>query len=207
MTLRHKCSPLLEAGGIAAAVLATGILAGCGASGHGHAASGLRPAPAPRSVLGISEEGNPPGSVTTRPTTADPDAQVGLPSGSSSELKGLAATYADQPCRLVTQAEAESILGGPIAPPHQAPLGPTCVYIHGLATISLSVEAFSYSSVSGRLQKVDEASTAGHAAYCAVLGQPLLLAPISAGSTLEIVGPCPIARGFAAAALPRLSDA
>lgn len=188
---------------LAAVGIASGLVVGLG-GGNGRVHQAVA-RPSQRSVIGESEEGNSPGSVGTR--SISPGGHSSQASNSPTSDGNPATKLAAQPCRLVTETEAEAILGTAIAPPRPAALGPSCLYLNGLSTISLSVQATSYASIRGRLQSVQQFSVAGQPVYCANLGEPMLFAPLDATSTLEVVAPCPIARGFAAAALPRLSDA
>lgn len=188
---------------MAAIGIAAGLVLGQGGGGGGtHPGAPSRPSE--RTTTRVAEEGTHVGSPGI--SVSRGQGSAGLPSNPSATA-GTAARLAAQPCRLVSRPEAEAILGTRIAAPRQASLGPSCVYIDGAETISISVESFSYGSISSRLQAVKEFAVAGRSVYCATLGRPLLLAPINPNSTLEVTAACPVALAFAAAAIPRLADA
>ena len=106
----------------------------------------------------------------------------------------------------MSRTQAEKIVGGPVAAPVEAPLGPTCIYrpMHSGQQITVSVQATNLAAVKRGLRHPTQVTVAGHPAYCGVYGQTMTYVPLSKG-VLDITGPCPIAARFAETALTRLS--
>ncbi len=111
---------------------------------------------------------------------------------------------------LVSRAEAQAILGKPVAAPVSAPQGPTCIYkLNGTArVVTLAVESLRFSKVKPQSQLRDRMSVTvrGHTAYCGVAGAPTMILPLTAGRFLAITAPCPVAATFAATALTHIAS-
>jgi hypothetical protein len=127
------------------------------------------------------------------PTRAD----VGSNDGDSGEVK---------PCKLVTQAQAQAIVGHPIGAPQEAPLGPTCIFQSkgSASAITLAVESIDFVSIRAHMRGRRRVEVAGHRAYCGYYGQQMTYVLLSGGRVLNVTAPCSLGLRFAAAALPHL---
>lgn len=111
------------------------------------------------------------------------------------------------PCRLVSRAQATSILGAPVVAPLRAPQGPTCIYRTrtGKGFVTVAVQPLDYSALLRHVKRPARTSIARHDAFCGRYGQQMLYAQIARGWVLSIAAPCDVAREFAAKALDRVS--
>jgi hypothetical protein len=110
------------------------------------------------------------------------------------------------PCTLVSRSEAQAIIGGQIAAPQEAPLGPTCIYqrVGAKSAITLTVESIDFAKVSPLVRHRVRVQVAGRTAVCGDYGRPTTFVPLSGGRVLSITAPCGIGTRLAAKALPRL---
>ena len=147
------------------------------------------------------------GDVVKKPLHGTGGAEINDDNPSHADTGGHSSTAPSNPCRLVSRAEAQKIVGGPVASPVEAPLGPTCIYrpLHGKQLITVSVQATNLPAVKRALRHPTQATVAGHPAYCGVYGQATTYVPLPSGGVLDITGPCSIGIRFAETALPRLS--
>jgi hypothetical protein len=131
------------------------------------------------------------------------------PSGSVDDEVNASGAKTLNPCTLVTQAEAQAILGKQVADPVDASQGPTCIYSTqgAKAPVTLAVQDLHFSTVKPQAQLQDRIAltVAGHRAYCGVAGTATLIVPLSAGRFLSVTAPCPIAASFATKALGRIA--
>src|SRR3954453_1823394 len=111
-------------------LVATAALAGCG-GGSGKPAAGTPQNPLVAKPSSDEEPGN---------TAATPNYSTLVERQTSHPQTRFT------PCNLVTQSQAEAIIGRPMQRPLEAPQGPTCIYRsrHGAAYISLAVQTASY---------------------------------------------------------------
>jgi hypothetical protein len=145
--------------------------------------------------------------------SAQADAGAGGRTGQSTGARGpthvssLPVPKGPNPCVLVTGAEAEAILGAPIAAKTEAPLGPTCILkVKGQQqTVTLAVESLSVSNEVRQMHKPRRLTVAGHAAYCGTLGRPMLDVSLSGSKILNVTAPCTVAEALAAKALGRIT--
>jgi hypothetical protein len=108
------------------------------------------------------------------------------------------------PCRLVSAAEAHSIVGGGALTAVDAPLGPTCVYRMGAGSdFTLAVETMTMSAATRTMTHRQQVTVAGRTGYCGRLGSQMLFLPVSAVRVLNVTAPCAVAERFAAIALTR----
>jgi hypothetical protein len=112
------------------------------------------------------------------------------------------------PCKLVSKAEAQAIVGGPIATPQEAPLGPTCIYAQhgGKSQITVAVESVEFSKIRPEIHDTIRAVVAGRTAYCGDYGRPTTFVPLTHGQVLNVSAPCAIGMRFVKKALPRLGN-
>ena len=110
------------------------------------------------------------------------------------------------PCNLVTRSQAQTIIGGPVQAPLEAPQGPTCIYRSRSGTdfITVAMHAGSFKALTRPLREPHWLAIAGREAVCGDLGRPTLFVRISGSRALGIAAPCDTARKFAAAAVERL---
>jgi hypothetical protein len=110
------------------------------------------------------------------------------------------------PCKLVSKAEAQAILGVAIENPRTQPLGPTCVYQtrDSSAFITMALEPLNFSQVKSQIQNLVPIGGLGHQAYCGSYGRPAIFVVLSEKKVLNVTAPCGIATQFAAKALPRV---
>jgi hypothetical protein len=174
-------------------------------SGQGQTQVGSRPGA--KSVRGTRHYSRP-----ARPKTSNivrtGKVQKGraTPAGSDDDLNA-SHSIAQNPCSLVTRAEAQAIIGARITRTVAAPQGPTCIYTPkgSKAEITLAVETMSFAQITRQLKDARSLHVAGRGAYCGKLGTPMLFVALPAGRVLNVTAPCAIARQFAATALGRIA--
>jgi hypothetical protein len=110
------------------------------------------------------------------------------------------------PCSLVTQAQARTILGGPVALPSEAPQGPTCIYRteKGNGFVTLAVQSADFAKAKRRLRKATKVDLGSRTGLCGTYGRPTLYAPLSQGRVLAVAAQCDVATRFAAQAVRSL---
>jgi hypothetical protein len=110
------------------------------------------------------------------------------------------------PCTLVSRAQAQAIIGRPIATPQEAPLGPTCIYrpvgTNGLITIA--VESLDIAKVRSQIRNLRRVAVSGRTAYCGDYGRPATFVPLAHGQVLNVAAPCAVGTQLAGKALSRL---
>jgi hypothetical protein len=125
---------------------------------------------------------------------------------SSADRAGQPATGQSDPCKLVSTAEAQAILGRPIDTPVEAPQGPTCIYrpIGAKNFVTLTIEAIDLAKALPRVRDRRRVDVAGRIAYCGTYGQSMTFVQLTRGRVLNVTAPCAVGVRFAAKALPRL---
>jgi hypothetical protein len=110
------------------------------------------------------------------------------------------------PCTLVSKSEAQAIIGGPIATPQEAPLGPTCIYqpLGAKSPVTIAVESIDFAKVSPLIHHRIRVTVADHTAYCGDYGRATTFVQLKGGRVLNIAAACSIGAQFATKALPRL---
>lgn len=110
------------------------------------------------------------------------------------------------PCALVSKSEAQSIVGGQLDVPLEAPLGPTCIYQRAgnRSAVTLAVESINFSQVKQHITHTKQVVVQGRPAYCGNYGRPTTFVPLSGNQVLTVTAPCSEGKLFAARALPRL---
>ncbi len=203
MMLRAR-TMVMRRGGPAAAVLCSAaiLLAGCGgsnAANHQVAVVTTTTSTTPHAPVPLGRD-------KIKKITGKPVPAQGVKNGPQDESNATGAKPVN-PCTLVTRAEAQAILGRPVATPVEAPQGPTCIYRPKgeRNLITVAVESLAFSKVQPQSQLNDRVSLtiAGHAGYCGKAGAQQLVVPLKSGKFLAVVAPCPIAAAFAAKALSR----
>jgi hypothetical protein len=110
------------------------------------------------------------------------------------------------PCNLVTQRQAQAILGAPLQDPVEAAQGPTCIYRSkdGRSFVTLAVQSLDFAKLKPRLRLPRRVTVGERIAYCGTYGQPMLYVPLRGGRVLSVAGRCEIARRFASRAVRQL---
>jgi hypothetical protein len=111
------------------------------------------------------------------------------------------------PCNLVTPAQASRVLGARVAPPVEAPQGPTCIYrtSDGKQFVTVAVQPLDLGALRSQMRGRRAVDVAGRAGLCGRHGQPMLYVPLSDGRVLSVSGDCDVALRFASTAVDRLS--
>jgi hypothetical protein len=189
-------------------LVAAGGLTACGSS-RDTAPEQPAAAPPARTAPTVSTPARTSGSVVAS-TRKDPVASaprtVHAAKPTKADRSETDTSTAGDPCRLVTRSEARAIVGGRVAAPQTAPLGPTCIYraARAQSSVTLSVMRMNVASATKRDRSVIQASVAGHRAYCVKAGGLRMLVPLTGGKVLTVGAPCPIAARFATRALVRV---
>jgi hypothetical protein len=110
------------------------------------------------------------------------------------------------PCVFISGAEAQSIIGSPIAGEKEAPLGPTCVFSFKgqRQTVTIAVESENVATQARYMRKRQRVTVSGHQGYCGVVGRPMLDVSLPGGKLLNVTAPCSVAKALAAKALGRI---
>ena len=188
--------------------LASAALAGCG----GGPSASATPAPGtPENPL-VAQKAEPSadGGAQEPSTSSEPPAQ-GEPSvtpgyGRLVENQASSPQSRFTPCNLVTENEAQSILGVPVRAPLEAPQGPTCLYRTrtGNGQIALAVQTADFGAIKRKLRSLRRVAVGDREAYCGTYGQPMLYLPLSSGRVLSVAAQCDVATSFATKALSHL---
>lgn len=192
------------------ALLAAGVLAGCGGGGT---------------------PPSPPGSPDNPLPATQPDAEAGTPAtgGRTNEAQPASGhKRAEQPgyrslvekqtakprtrftpCNLVSQAQARAIVGEPVQVPLEAPQGPTCLYRTqgGDRMVTLAVQSIAFDKLRRQVRRPQRLNISDRPALCGKRGQSVLYVSLTGRRVLSIAAPCDVARRFASAALPRVGGA
>jgi hypothetical protein len=112
----------------------------------------------------------------------------------------------NNPCTLVTKAQAQKILGGKLLDPVSVPQGPTCVYRSHANRLyaTISIQAQSFTALRKQLHRAQRVDIAQHHAYCGTYGRPVLYLPLSGGRVLSVAAQCDTAVRLARRAGARL---
>jgi hypothetical protein len=110
------------------------------------------------------------------------------------------------PCSLVTKAEAQTIIGASINDPRTQPLGPTCVYRTSDSStfITVAMETVNFGEIKPLVHDLVAVEGLGHEAYCGSYGRPAIFVLLNSNRLLNVTAPCDVAKQFAAKALPRV---
>jgi hypothetical protein len=203
----RRCNKLLTyALGASTAVMAACLLSACGSSSSqgSTSASGAQPSTSQTSTK-ANRDVVTDGSTTQQPLhgTGGDEANDDNPGHADS---GDEAKVGKNPCALVPKAEAQTILGGPISTPVEAPLGPTCIYTATgpKRTVTVSVEGVDFKKIKPHIHMRARFAVGGRPAYCGIYGQSATFVPLAGGGVLNVTAPCAIGRRFAEQAMARL---
>ncbi len=146
------------------------------------------------------------GTVTQRPASGTGGSAVNDDNPAGADAGEPTQSAQHEPCKLVTQAQAQTIVGVAVDVPQEAPMGPTCIYQpHGSrSSITLTVESIDFPALRSRMRHRKQIDLAGRRAYCGVYGQQMTFVPLSGGLVLNVTAPCAIGARFARVALSHL---
>jgi hypothetical protein len=119
------------------------------------------------------------------------------------EPSGVAAPA--QPCGLVSQSEAASILEETVSV-SEGLQGPSCIYASRDSTqqVAVVVDSGPLSDLHKRPDKASRVEVGGRTGWCLHYGSSSVEVPLSDGRVLNVSGPCAAATRFAALALDRV---
>jgi hypothetical protein len=183
------------------------LLTGCGGGSGTSSTSAASTTTSTSASTHASRSSQPVGRDLLHKSSHSPVPARGVGTAPNDEVNASGAKPSN-PCALVSQSEAEAIVGKPVSRPVEAPQGPTCIYEPQGAKsfITLAVESTNFSKVKPQAQLHGRISVTvgGHVAYCGTIGNQMLIVPLSSGKFLAITAPCPVAASFATKALNRL---
>jgi hypothetical protein len=183
---------------VVSVVSSAALVAACGSSSSSRAEPNS-PAPTSHDVVGASGAVRHAASGTGGHAVNDDNAGT---------ADGGASAAADQirPCSLISKAEAQAVIGKPIASVQEAPLGPTCIYQpRGTsALVTIALETADLAATRRSLHHPTLSEVAGHAVFCGGAGPPISYTQISGGRVLDTAAPCRIGAKLSALALGRL---
>jgi hypothetical protein len=194
-------------------VLAAITIAACGNSSPAASSSSATPA-AVHSGPGDSNRGSThgdivsTGTVTQRPMRGTGGSETNDENRRQTGSGGGTAAAGSNPCALVSKAQAQAIVGAPIATPQEAPMGPTCIYQRrgGGDLITVAVESLEFAKIRSKLRGRMRATLGGRTAYCGNYGHPTTFVPLTKSKVLNVSAPCAVGTRFAEQALRRLGN-
>lgn len=207
-----RCTPGASLRCVVLAAAALGLLAGCG--GSSPASSATTPAqsasnaPGSQASARTSSDVVTNGTITHRPLHGTGGNQSNDDNPGKADSGGQPASGQSNPCKLVSRAQAQAILGRPLDAPVEAPLGPTCIYqpTGAKSFVTVALESRSFAVLEPSIRKRKRFQIDGHTAYCGDYGQQTTFVPLANGRVLSVTAPCAIGRLFATDALPRLKS-
>lgn len=219
MATRHKLRASL--GGTALFTLVALLIAACGSSSHAPptaSSATSAAAGAPADVASTNSPGHPrrlpagrdtvsDGTRIHRPIRGTGGAEINDDNPGRAD-SGNGSAVGPNPCKLVSRAQAQAILGVPVASPQEAPLGPTCIYEArgGKEPITVAVETVAFSKIKPLIHHPTQVTFAGHTVYCGDYGRPTTFVPLAHGQVLNVSASCSIGMRFAEKALSQLGD-
>lgn len=192
MTVKGRMTPFRSClAALAAAACAAVLVAGCGGSSEA-TAKDTSSGPIVKSLDKVTDTGG-----STEIKTGE------FPNGADTDEVSVSGTKPVKPCRLVSAAEADRILGGNVHKQEHLQ-GPTCVFIGSGRQVSMVVMELPLQPLVDGARSSQALRIAGHKAYCLRYETSSVVAAVSHGRVLQVTGPCPAGVRFAAAALPRI---
>jgi hypothetical protein len=181
---------------VLAVILSAGLgvaMSGCGGAGEGEAGRAARSA-------GTAGEYIVPASNTI--SGEDPVSVARYPNGRENDETAESGADQPSPCRLVTRADASSIMGESVQT-SVGSQGPTCIYasVEQRRMLTLTVERTSLARLRMDASTARRLAVDSRHGWCLRYGSTSVAVPLSPGSVLHVTGPCPLAARFAARAL------
>jgi hypothetical protein len=126
--------------------------------------------------------------------------------GASGRLRLTDSSVSANPCSLVTASEATKVFGKRARKPHEAPMGPTCIYRTGAKEkfVTLSVQRMGAAQLGPLTAGMDRFRVGGRTAYCGGTANPALYVRLSSANVLTVSGGCDLGRQFASRAVRKL---
>jgi hypothetical protein len=181
-------------------VIAVVVLQSLGSSDESRAAQGY-----------IVRSSDPIGAENSTPSVPKPswplsnsNTSMGQPVGKAgTEPSGMAQPA--QPCRLVSESEAASILEAAVDV-SEGLQGPSCIYASRDSTeqVAVVVDNGPLSSLRNRPDMASRIQVGGRTGWCLRHGTSSVEVPLADGRVLDVSGPCAAATRFAALALDRV---
>lgn len=187
------------------------MLTGCGGSSSRNYPAGPRSGASassrtvPRTTAGLHRDKVTYGLVSHRPMRGTGGSEINDDNPGTAD-SGSGETRGQNPCSLVSKAQAQATIGKPIDTPVEAPLGPTCIYQETGAktTITVAVESMDLTKIQAQIRNRRQIKVDQHTATCGTYGQPVTLVQLEGGRVLDITGPCAIGVRFMRIAIPRV---
>jgi hypothetical protein len=192
MIARHPPTKLLRClAALGLAAVAIVLVAACGGSG---------PADATGKESGATSSDRIVKSLDAVTTTEGEIATGQYPNGHDSDEESSSGAKPIKPCSLVSEAQANRILGGGVMISEHLQ-GPTCVFKgSGREVTVVLMEAPLEPFVSGA-RTAQRLTLDGRPAWCVRYETTSVVADLGDGQVLQVTGACPAAAGFADAAL------
>jgi hypothetical protein len=181
--------------------MALALLAGCG--GGSSAATGAGAANASAVVSSSSSSQLSTDAVTNSDGVTEITSAV-YPTGKDTDEENTTGAKPIKPCRLVSKAKAEGILGTHVTVTERLQ-GPTCVYAGSGRQVTLVVERASIKALREGARKATPVTVAGRPGWCVRYESTSVIVSAGGGRVLQVNGPCAAGVRFASVALPQIT--
>jgi hypothetical protein len=173
---------------LALAAVAALVVAGCGGSG-------------PAEATGKETSSGP--IVKSLDTVSKTEGEIATgqyPNGHDTDEESLSGRKTIKPCSLVSEKQANRILGGHVKI-SEHPQGPTCVYKGSGREVSLVLMEAPLKPLIAGARTARKLTIDGHRAWCLRYESTMVVTSVGEGRVLQVSGACPAAASFAEAAL------
>jgi hypothetical protein len=219
MAIRHKLRAWLCCTTLFA--LAALLIAACGGSSHASSVASSTAAPDAAGGVPASAASHSPGhphrlsagrdtvstgKVIHRPIRGTGGSEINDDNPGRAD-SGTGTATGPNPCDLVSKAQAQAIIGAPVAS-QEAPLGPTCIYEArgGKEPITVAVETVAFAKIRPMIHHPTRTIFLGHTLYCGEYGRPTTFVPLAHGQVLNVSASCSLGVRFAEKALSQLGN-
>jgi hypothetical protein len=173
---------------LALAAVAALLVAGCGGSG-------------PAEATGKETSTGP--IVKSLDTVSKTEGEIATgqyPNGHDTDEESLSGRKTIKPCSLVSERQANRILGGHVKT-SEHPQGPTCVYAGSGREVSLVLMEAPLKPLIAGARTAKKLTIDGRPAWCLRYESTMVVTSVGEGRVLQVSGACPAAASFAEAAL------
>jgi hypothetical protein len=173
---------------LALAAVAALLVAGCGGSG-------------PDEATGKETSSGP--IVKSRDTVSKTEGAIATgqyPNGHDTDEESLSGRKTISPCSLVSERQANRILGGDVKI-SEHPQGPTCVFQGSGREVNLVLMEAPFKPLIAGARSAKKLTIDGHPAWCLRYESTMVVTSVGDGRVLQISGACPAAARFAEAAV------